>query len=56
MTKRSPVAGGFLIVVAILVGFVGGIILGRPMDGVLIGTIGGIAAAVILWLVDRRQS
>ena len=46
-------AGGFLLMAAILVGTVGGIILGNPMKGVLIGTVAGAAVAVAVWLLDR---
>ena len=46
-------AGGFLLMAAILVGTVGGIILGNPMKGVLIGTAVGATVAVAVWLLDR---
>ena len=54
MAKRTPMAGGVLLMAAILVGTVGGIILGNPMKGVLIGTAAGVAIAVAVWLLDRR--
>jgi len=40
--------------VAILGGLVWGIFIDNPMQGILIGTGIGIAAAVLLWLIDRR--
>ena len=54
MAKRTPMAGGFLLTTAILVGGVGGIVLGNPMKGLLIGTAAGVAIAVAVWLLDRR--
>ncbi len=39
----------------ILGGFAWGITTGQPMLGVLTGTGLGIAAAVLVWLVDRRR-
>lgn len=40
---------------AILIGTVGGVMLGNPMQGVLAGTGLGIAAAIAVWLLDRRR-
>ena len=46
-------AGGFFLMAAMLGGGVWGITIGNPMKGLLIGTVIGIAAAVLIWLVDR---
>ena len=46
-------AGGFLLMAAILCGAVWGISIGNPMNGLLIGTAIGIGTAVLIWLVDR---
>ena len=54
MAKQTPMAGGFLLTTAILVGGVGGIVLGNPMKGLLFGTAAGVAIAVAVWLLDRR--
>lgn len=49
-------AGGCFLTIAILVGFVVGLAMQDPMRGVLIGTIGGAAVAVLVWLLDRRRT
>ncbi len=46
-------AGGFFLMAAIIGGGVWGIAIGNPMKGLLVGTGLGIAAAVLVWLVDR---
>ena len=56
MQKRNPMAGGFFLMAAILLGFVAGLATNDAMRGVIIGTGIGIAIAVGLWLVDRRES
>jgi hypothetical protein len=56
MAKRTPMAGGFLWMAAILVGTVWGVAAGNPMKGVLAGTAGGAAMAIAVWLLDRRSS
>lgn len=40
---------------AILIGFAFGLARGNVMQGVLAGTIVGIAVAGLLWLIDRRR-
>lgn len=55
MAQRTTQSGGFLLMAAILIGTVAGIVLGNPMQGVLLGTGLGIAAAVAVWLLDRRR-
>ena len=55
MAKRSPMAGGFLWMLAILVGAVWGVAAGNPMKGILIGTGAGAAAALLVWVLDRRR-
>ena len=41
--------------IGILAGSAWGIATGQPMLGALAGTAIGIAAAVLLWLADRRR-
>jgi hypothetical protein len=48
-------AGGFFLMAAIVGGAVWGIMIGDPMKGLLIGTGIGIAAAVLVWLIDRLR-
>ena len=54
--QRTPIAGGFFLVAPILIGFFAGIATGDAMRGVLIGTGIGLAAAIALWLLDRRRA
>ncbi len=55
MTQRSPAAGGFFLIVAILAGAAWGILVGQAMKGVLIGTFVGAVMALAVWLLDRRK-
>ena len=55
MAQRNARAGGIFLMVGILGGLVWGIASGQAMLGVLAGTAIGIAAAVLLWLLDRRR-
>ena len=55
MAKRTPMAGGFLLMAAILIGAVWGVAAGNPMKGILIGTGTGIAVALLIWLLDSRS-
>jgi uncharacterized membrane protein (DUF4010 family) len=54
MQRRFPSAGGFFLIVAILAGFVIGAMRGDVVEWTLIGTLAGIALAVLVWLKDRR--
>lgn len=56
MAKRTPMAGGFFLMAAILAGGIWGVTVGNPMLGLLIGTGVGTALAVVIWLVDRARS
>jgi hypothetical protein len=55
MAKSSPMAGGFFLMAAILIGAVGGVAGGNPMKGILIGTGIGALIAVAIWLLDRKS-
>ncbi len=55
MAKQNPRAGGFLWMVAIIVGTAWGLAAGNPMKGVLIGTAAGAALALLVWLADRAR-
>lgn len=56
MARPDPKAGGFLLSALIVVGLVAGILLGSPINGVVIGTIAGIAVALVVWALDRRRA
>jgi hypothetical protein len=55
MNARTTRAGGCFFTICILAGCAGGIAIGNPMKGVLIGTATGAVLALLLWLVDRRR-
>jgi hypothetical protein len=52
---RNTRSGGIFLTIGILGGAGWGVAAGAPMKGVLIGTGLGIAAALLLWLIDRRR-
>src|SRR3546814_15723854 len=53
--SKSPVAGGALIALAVIIGVTIGLDVGQPTQGFLIGTAIGIGMAVAVWLIDRRR-
>lgn len=55
MLKRSPAAGGFLLIVAIFAGIAWGIAQDEPSLGFLYGLGAGILIALAVWLIDRRR-
>lgn len=52
---KRPYAGGFLIVLGIMIGVVAGLIAGQPTIGFLVGGGTGAALAVALWLRDQSR-
>ncbi|MHA6719108.1 hypothetical protein ACX40Y_06605 [Sphingomonas sp. RS6] len=52
---RTPMAGGFLMGISILVGAIVGATRGEASMGVLIGTGIGITFALFVWLIDRAR-
>lgn len=46
-------AGGCFLTIGLLGGFVAGILMRNPMEGVLLGFGAGAALAVAVWLIDR---
>ena len=56
MQRPTARAGGCFLTLFILAGFVAGLAIGNPMNGILAGTGIGALVAVILWLVDRRRA
>ena len=55
MATRNARSGGIFLTIGILAGSIWGVAVGAPMKGVLIGTGLGIAAALLVWLLDRRR-
>jgi hypothetical protein len=58
-TDRHPskgMAGGFFILVALIIGSIIGIIYNEPSMGMVGGLATGIAIAVAIWLIDRRRA
>jgi hypothetical protein len=55
MNSSTTRAGGCFLTFCILAGSAGGIAVGNPMKGILIGTGIGVVLAVLLWLIDRRR-
>lgn len=53
--SRPSAAGGALIAFGVIGGAVIGALLRQPTEGFLIGGGGGIAAAILVWLIDRRR-
>ena len=55
MTSRDPWAGGFFLILPIVVGFSWGLATGVAMKGALIGLAMGIVLAFAVWLLDRSR-
>ena len=53
--SNAPLAGGFLLCVAVLAGALTGVFLGQPSIGILIGAGIGLTIATLIWLLDRRR-
>ena len=51
--KKASQAGGFLVAAGMLVGTVGGVAVGQPSAGFLIGLGAGLALALFIWWRDR---
>jgi mannose/fructose/N-acetylgalactosamine-specific phosphotransferase system component IIC len=48
-------SGGVILAAAIIAGAVGGVIMGQPSAGFLIGAALGLVALGLVWLQDRRR-
>jgi hypothetical protein len=55
MTRRTPTAGGFFLIVPIVAGFIWGLGTERAMQGAIVGLGVGLVLAILLWLVDRMR-
>ncbi len=54
-SSRTPMAGGFLLSISILIGAVVGAVKGEASFGFVIGAGVGITLAVLVWLIDRMR-
>ena len=55
MRTPTPMAGGFFLILPIVVGFGWGIATGRAMQGALVGLGMGLILMLIVWAIDRRR-
>ena len=55
MNDRPTTAGGFFLIIAILVGFALGVYGGQALLGTIAGTLVGTLIAVAVWLKDRKR-
>lgn len=53
--KKSPVGGGFAVMVCTVAGAIGGLRLGQGSAGLLIGLVTGLAIAALVWAIDSRR-
>ena len=53
MTTPTPLAGGFFLILPIVIGFLWGLTSGRALQGAIIGLGVGLVLALSVWLVDR---
>lgn len=54
-SSRTPMAGGFLLAISLLVGAILGAAQGQPSLGLVLGFAGGVVLAGLVWLIDRRR-
>ncbi len=54
-SSRTPMAGGFLLAIALIVGVFVGMIKGEASFGFVAGLGVGLALLLIVWLIDRRR-
>jgi len=55
MSRPTPVAGGFFLIVPIIAGFLWGLASGRATQGAIAGLGVGLVLALVVWLVDRAR-
>ena len=55
MRASKSLAGGVFVTIGSLGGFAFGIAVGDPLGWTVVGTLAGIVAAILVWLVDRRR-
>ena len=55
MTTPTPMAGGFFLILPIVIGFLWGLASGRAMQGAIAGLAIGLVLAFAIWLIDRLR-
>ncbi len=55
MRTPTPMAGGFFLILPIVVGFLWGLTSGHPMQGAIGGLGFGLILAAGVWLIDRLR-
>ncbi len=55
MARPNPHAGGFFLILPIVVGFAWGLATDRAMQGAIVGLGIGLILALIVWAIDRRR-
>ena len=55
MTRPTPMAGGFFLILPIVAGFIWGLASGQAIKGVILGSGVGLFLAIAVWLVDRAR-
>jgi hypothetical protein len=53
--SRSTQAAGFILALSIIAGAVGGVIVGQPSAGFLLGLAAGVLVSILHWLNERRR-
>ena len=56
MRNNAPMAGGFFLILPIIIGFVWGLSIGRAREATLAGFVVGLVLLLIVALLDRRRS
>jgi hypothetical protein len=54
-SRSSPMAGGFLLALSLVIGVVAGAIAGEASRGFVIGLAVGLVLLIAVWLIDRRR-
>lgn len=54
--RRTPAAGGIFLFLGPIIGAAYGLSRGQPILWMLYGFGAGVAAAILIWLMDRRRA